>query len=186
MTASGPCLIKIGTRDNVAIVTNDGGLAEGTQVSDDLRLREHVPQGHKVALEAIGAGAAVLRYNVTIGYALRDIPAGSWVHEGLLELPAARSLDGLPVATEKPYQPRPCLNALVLPSLWRRVSGPGPHRPAITSSSRTAFMLTREGLTPSATTYRSKPAAVQAGPGGPKSTPCQRGTPAANSSPVGW
>ena len=94
-----PRVIRIGDRDNVAIVTNDGGLAAGTPVAEDLVLREHVPQGHKVALSAIPAGGAVTRYNVTIGRALQDIPAGSWIHEDLLELPTARSLDNLPIAT---------------------------------------------------------------------------------------
>jgi len=36
---------------------------------------------------------------VVIGRALRDIAAGSWVHERLLQMPAARSLEGLPMAT---------------------------------------------------------------------------------------
>lgn len=99
MASPHPCIIRIGTRDNVAIVTDDGGLPEGTQVSPEIVLREHVPQGHKVSLEAIAAGAPVIRYNVTIGRALADIPAGSWVHEGLLDLPGARALDDLPVAT---------------------------------------------------------------------------------------
>jgi len=34
--------------DNVAIVANDFGLPAATQING-LRLREHVPQGHKVA-----------------------------------------------------------------------------------------------------------------------------------------
>jgi len=85
--------------DNVAIVANDGGLPEGTVFDDGLRLREKVPQGHKVALVDLPAGAAVKRYNVTIGHAERDIPAGSWVHERLLRMPPARTLDDLPMAT---------------------------------------------------------------------------------------
>ncbi len=97
MTEIQPCLIRIGNRDNVAIVTNDGGLPPGTQVSG-VELLEHVPQGHKVALATIPEGGAVLRYNVSIGNALRDIAAGSWVHEGLLNLPPARGLDNLPPA----------------------------------------------------------------------------------------
>jgi galactarate dehydratase len=44
----------------------------------------------------------VLRYGIAIGYALKDIPAGSWVHERLLQMPAARELDNLPIATVKP------------------------------------------------------------------------------------
>jgi galactarate dehydratase len=89
-------------RDNVAIVVNDGGLPAGAGVRQRLALREHVPQGHKVALVDLPEGGAVRRYDVTIGYALRDIPAGSWVHERLLRLPEARSLEGLPVATRLP------------------------------------------------------------------------------------
>ncbi|MGW8370146.1 MAG: UxaA family hydrolase, partial [Gammaproteobacteria bacterium] len=99
VTSSNPCVIKIGSRDNVAIVTSDSGLGEGIEIAAGLRLRERIPQGHKVALDAIEAGGAVIRYNVTIGYALQDIAPGCWVHEGLLDLPAARGLDGLPVAT---------------------------------------------------------------------------------------
>jgi galactarate dehydratase len=85
--------------DNVAIVANEGGLPGGTVLPSGLVLRERVPQGHKVALSDIAAGAPVRRYDVTIGAALSAIAAGSWVHERLLELPAARSLDGLPQAT---------------------------------------------------------------------------------------
>jgi galactarate dehydratase len=68
-----------------------------------------VPQGHKVALVKVPAGTAVSRYNVPIGYALRDIEAGSWVHEKLLKMPEARALDGLPIATVKP-EPLPPLD----------------------------------------------------------------------------
>ncbi|HRO82502.1 MAG TPA: galactarate dehydratase, partial [Alicycliphilus denitrificans] len=66
-----------------------------------------VPQAHKVALADIPEGGAVRRYNVVIGYALRPIPAGSWVHERLLRMPDARALDGLPVATVRPAPQEP-------------------------------------------------------------------------------
>ena len=88
--------------DNVAIVANDGGLPAGTVFADGLTLLEKVPQGHKVSLVDIATGAPVRRYNVVIGTALRDIAAGSWVHERLLQMPQARSLVGLPMATGKP------------------------------------------------------------------------------------
>ena len=51
---------------------------------------------------AIAAQAPVLRYGVSIGLARQDIPAGSWVHERLLQMPDAMGLAGLPVATVKP------------------------------------------------------------------------------------
>ena len=94
-----PLVIKMHAADNVAIVANDGGLPAGTVLADGLTLVDRVPQGHKVALCAIAKDEAVLRYNVTIGRALKDIAAGSWVHERLLHMPEARSLNDLPQAT---------------------------------------------------------------------------------------
>jgi galactarate dehydratase len=88
--------------DNVAIVGNEGGLAAGTVLISEapgLTLRERVPQAHKVALVDIPEGSAVTRYGVTIGHALRDLPAGSWVHERVLRMPPARGLTDLPMAT---------------------------------------------------------------------------------------
>jgi galactarate dehydratase len=96
-----PLTIRVHERDNVAIVANDGGLPAGTLFPSGLKLCERVPQGHKVALVDLPEGTPVLRYNVAIGHALKDIPAGSWVHERLLKMPSARSLDGLPIATVK-------------------------------------------------------------------------------------
>ena len=97
--ARNPLHIRMHPADNVAIVANDGGLPVGTRFADGLTLVDRVPQGHKVALVDLPEGAAVLRYNVPIGYALKPIPAGAWVHERLLQMPAARALEGLPLAT---------------------------------------------------------------------------------------
>ncbi|MGH8034314.1 MAG: SAF domain-containing protein, partial [Lysobacterales bacterium] len=88
--------------DNVAIVVNDGGLPAGSVFASGLTLRDKVPEGHKVALVDLPQGSAVRRYNVPIGYALKDIPAGSWVHERLLDMPDARGLENLPMATVRP------------------------------------------------------------------------------------
>lgn len=96
-----PRRIRMHVADNVAIVANDGGLAEGATFEDGLVLRERVPQGHKVALVDIPAGGEVRRYDVVIGRALQDIRAGTWVHERLLAMPDAASLEGLPMATSK-------------------------------------------------------------------------------------
>ena len=97
--AAVPHYIRMHASDNVAIVANDGGLPAGATFADGLRLIEPVPQGHKVALVDLPQGSPVLRYKVPIGYAVRDIPAGAWVHEKLLEMPPARGLDNLPLAT---------------------------------------------------------------------------------------
>jgi galactarate dehydratase len=103
-----PLTIRMHARDNVAIVANQGGLATGTVLSDGITLRDQVPQGHKVALVDIASGAPVLRYGIPIGFAMQDIAAGSWVHERLLQMPSARELDNLPIATLKP-EPLPPL-----------------------------------------------------------------------------
>ena len=102
-----PLTIRMHDGDNVAIVANDGGLAAGTLLpagvpGAGVTLRDKVPQGHKVALVDIAEGAPVLRYNVPIGYALKPIPAGAWVHERLIQMPSARALEGLPMATVAP------------------------------------------------------------------------------------
>ena len=103
-----PLYIKMHERDNVAIVANDGGLPAGARFPDGLTLVERVPQGHKVALVDLAAGDPVLRYNVVIGKVARAVPRGSWVNETLLEMPAARSLEGLPISTVK----RPAMEPL--------------------------------------------------------------------------
>src|SRR4051812_7257859 len=102
LAVQAPLYIKMHERDNVAIVANDGGLEAGTVFADGLTLREKVPQAHKVSLVDLAEGDPVRRYDVTIGTALRPIPAGSWVHERLLKMPPARALEGLPIATVKP------------------------------------------------------------------------------------
>jgi galactarate dehydratase len=103
-----PLYITMHPQDNVAIVANDGGLPAGTVFPCGLTLIGHVPQGHKVALTPIAQDAPVRRYNVIIGYALQDLPAGSWVNEKLLRMPAARELDHLPIGTAQ-REPQPPL-----------------------------------------------------------------------------
>jgi galactarate dehydratase len=93
--------IRMQAHDNVAIVANDGGLAAGTTLPGGLALGEHLPQGHKVALVDMAMHAPVLRYGMLIGHALQSIGASTWVHERLLRLPAARTLERLPIANAK-------------------------------------------------------------------------------------
>jgi galactarate dehydratase len=105
--AMAPRYIRVDNADNVAIVVNDFGLAKGTRFACGLELREHVPQGHKVALVDMGKGAPVRRYNVVIGYANEPLKAGDWVHEALLTMPEAPPLDRLPIATRAQWNKPP-------------------------------------------------------------------------------
>ncbi len=101
MSTRAPHRIQVHPADNVAIVANDGGLKAGAVFDDGLTLVDNVPQGHKVALKDLAEGEAILRYNVVIGYALKALPRGSWVHERLMRMPEAPGLEGLPEATVK-------------------------------------------------------------------------------------
>lgn len=90
-----PIFIRVNALDNVAIVANPGGLAAGTPLGSGSVLLEHIPEAHKVALVPIDEGAPVIRYGATIGYAVRRIPPGAWVHEGNIRLPRAPDLRNL-------------------------------------------------------------------------------------------
>lgn len=96
-----PRYVKMHDNDNVVIVANDGGLQAGTQLENGIKLREAVPQGHKVALADLATGDAVRRYNVIIGYAREALPRGSWLNEHRLDMPAQPELHDLPIATEQ-------------------------------------------------------------------------------------
>lgn len=103
-----PLYIKVHPTDNVAIIVNNNGLPEGTQFADGLTLVEHVPQGHKVALQAIAQGDTIIRYGEVIGYANQDIRKGAWISEHQVDLPKAPALNTLPLATKVP-EPLPSL-----------------------------------------------------------------------------
>jgi len=96
-----PLRIRLDPSDTVAIVVDSGGLPKGTVFDDGLTLIDDVPQGHKVALVDMKTGDEVVRYGEVLGYAVRDLPRGSWVDEFAVELPEAPDLDTLPLATRK-------------------------------------------------------------------------------------
>jgi galactarate dehydratase len=97
-----PLYVQMRPSDTVAIIVNEGGLRAGTKFDSGLELVEDIPEAHKVALVDMPAGAPVLRYGSVIGFVDHSIAKGSWVHEGTMRLPAAPSLDNLPLATAVP------------------------------------------------------------------------------------
>jgi galactarate dehydratase len=102
-----PLYIQINPLDNVAIIVNSKGLAEGTQFPCGLKLKEYVPQGHKVTLTDLASGDAIVRYGEVIGYAASPVKKGSWMKESLVMLPTPPELDELPLATKIPDAPQP-------------------------------------------------------------------------------
>ncbi|NQD64937.1 galactarate dehydratase [Bacillus haikouensis] len=97
-----PLYIQINPLDNVAIIINSKGLAEGTRFPCGLELKEYVPQGHKVTLTDLASGEAIIRYGEVIGYAASTVKRGSWMKESLVMLPTPPELDELPLATKIP------------------------------------------------------------------------------------
>jgi galactarate dehydratase len=100
--ADEPRYIRVHVDDNVAIVVKAFGLPPNTSFPCGLVLREFIPQGHKVALVDLRAGAPVRRYGQVIGHAAHPIAAGGWVDEAKIVLPEAPSFAQLDLETRPP------------------------------------------------------------------------------------
>lgn len=94
-------VIRTTPSDNVGIVANWTGLQKGAVVLNDVVLVEDIPMDHKVALESLEPGEAVVRYGHVIGYANRPILRGSWVNETTISLPQPPNLKDIPYITKE-------------------------------------------------------------------------------------
>jgi hypothetical protein len=74
--------LRIDARDNVAVVVADVEAGARLRLDDgsELTATQPVPRGNKVALTAIAAGDAIVRYGEEIGVATSAIAAGDHVH----------------------------------------------------------------------------------------------------------
>ncbi len=79
--------LRLHAADNVAVARSD--IRSGSIVEGDVRALDDIPAGHKVAVRAIAAGDAVLKYSSPIGVAAQAIEAGRHVHSHnvIAELP---------------------------------------------------------------------------------------------------
>lgn len=74
-----PKLLILGNSDDVAVAL--GPLSANSVLPDrNITVLSDIPAGHKVALRAISAGAAVRKFNQIIGFATQAIAAGEHVH----------------------------------------------------------------------------------------------------------
>ncbi|WP_186431260.1 UxaA family hydrolase [Clostridium sp. BSD9I1] len=71
--------------DNVATAVKD--LKKGDKVLIDLfgseievMLKQHIPFGHKFAIQDIANGEEIIKYKESIGQATQDIKVGDYVH----------------------------------------------------------------------------------------------------------
>jgi len=99
-----PALV-ISPRDNVATALEP--LEPGRAIhhgSTTIELIEAIPRGHKLALRAIAAGEAVVKYGSAIGTASCPIAAGAHVHTH--NVASARGRGDLAVPPAAPQAPR--------------------------------------------------------------------------------
>ena len=75
---NGP-VIRLHPDDNVVVARID--IEPGTSIpGENMLARDKVPAGYKITTEALRKGDPVLKYQVTIGFAAEDMPAGTMVH----------------------------------------------------------------------------------------------------------
>lgn len=77
--------ILITKDDNVATVVSDIKRDAIISIKTDSRNREvkakeDIPYGHKVALIRLAKDSGIIKYGHIIGYAVKDIEQGEWVH----------------------------------------------------------------------------------------------------------
>ncbi|UTH46344.1 UxaA family hydrolase [Loktanella salsilacus] len=76
--------IRLHDEDNVVIAHVP--IEPGTDIpGEGVRTNTPVPAGYKIATRAIASGEAIRKYNVTIGFASKDIRAGSMLHNHNIE-----------------------------------------------------------------------------------------------------
>lgn len=99
--------IKINEKDNVVVVVESGGLKEGSLLDIGVKLVEYVPQGHKVALNHMKEGDAIIRYGEVIGYVTKDIQKGTWINETITKMPEAPDISKYVFDIKDVQQPEP-------------------------------------------------------------------------------
>jgi altronate hydrolase len=94
-----PFFIQIHPEDNVTVALHPVVKGTSFEIGEKaVTAREDIPQGHKMAIDAISKGENIVKYGFPIGHALNEIPAGSWVHIHNMQT----NLSG---QTSFPYQP---------------------------------------------------------------------------------
>ena len=67
--------------DSVAMVLEDSKKGDVIQTPrGEVELLEDVEFAHKVAVAPLACGEPVIKYREKIGYMLRAVPAGTWIH----------------------------------------------------------------------------------------------------------
>jgi len=87
MTSTHPTVIafQVHASDNVATLLAEANqeatlTVVGSAGNCEIRAREPIAMGHKVALIPIREGESIIKFGVVIGTATRDTDPGDWVH----------------------------------------------------------------------------------------------------------
>ncbi|SKC84409.1 UxaA family hydrolase [Maledivibacter halophilus] len=73
--------IKINEKDNVIVALEDMDKSQTIVIENqEIKLKENIKSGHKIALEDIKKGSNIIKYGYPIGYATSDIYKGDWIH----------------------------------------------------------------------------------------------------------
>ena len=100
--------LQVGAGDNIAVALRPLEKGEPVEVAGrNLRVGDAIGQGHKFALEDIGAGQEILKYGWPIGRATSPIPAGEHVHTQNVET----LLSGVEEYRYEPAEPLPLPSA---------------------------------------------------------------------------
>ncbi|WP_154027891.1 UxaA family hydrolase [Olsenella uli] len=75
--------VHINPADNVVVALRPIAKGETLEVPDGVgavTAVEDIPQGHKMAVRALAAGDAVVKYGLPIGHVIADVVPGTWLH----------------------------------------------------------------------------------------------------------
>ncbi len=105
-------LVQINKIDTVAVALTPLCKGEEVSVGDKtMLLKQDIPQGHKVCLQAVEKGQLVYKYGYPIGEAKTDIEVGEWVHthniqtslSDLLEYSYEKKVDKLEMSEDRQF-----------------------------------------------------------------------------------
>ena len=99
-------ILQIHPDDNVAVALEPLKAGDVVETSAGaVTLRQDIPQGHKLALTDIPAGATVVKYGFPIGHATQAIHVGDWVHSH--DLATSLNEEAVTAAAITPVQEAP-------------------------------------------------------------------------------
>ena len=74
-------LLFLDPKDNIAVCLvdlDDGQIVDQDDVS--IKVLNHIPRGHKIAIREIGRNSGIIKYGERTGHATSDISVGEHVH----------------------------------------------------------------------------------------------------------